>query len=68
MVWIEVDIDNERISMSSFLYELEEEDIQEIFNQLDDDQIIQFILKKEGESALKDVVKYLFEESVKNSG
>ena len=68
MVWIEVDIDNERISMSSFLYELEEEDVQEIFNQLNDDQIIQFILKKEGESALKDVIKYLFEESVKNSG
>ena len=68
MVWVEVDIDNERISMSSFLYELEEEDVQEIFNQLNDDQIIQFILKKEGESALKDVIKYLFEESVKNSG
>ena len=68
MVWIEVDIDNERISMSSFLYELEEADVQEIFNQLDDDQIIKFIMGKEGESALKDVVKYLFEESAKNSG
>ena len=68
MVWIEVDIDNERISTSSFLYELEEEDVQEIFDQLDDDQIIKFIMRKKGESALKDVVKYLFEESVKNSG
>ena len=68
MVWVEIDVGNERISTSSFLYELEEEDIQEIFNQLDDDRIIQFILKKEGESALKDMIKYLSEESVKNSG
>ena len=65
MVWIEVVLGNERISTDSFLYELEEEDVQEIFNQLDDDQIVKFILKKDGESWLKDIIRYLLEGEIR---
>jgi len=65
MVWIEVVLGNERISADSFLYELEEEDIQEIFNQLNDDQIVNFILKKDGESWLKDIIRYLLEGEIR---
>ena len=65
MVWVEVDIDNERISVNSFLYELEEEDVQEIFNQLDDDQIVKFIMRKEGESWLKDIIRYFLEGEIR---
>ena len=59
MVEIEVYVGSEGIPADSFLYELDEKDIQNIFDQLTDEEILKLITNKKSESKLKDIAKRL---------
>ena len=70
MIELEVYVGSEEIPSDSFLYELDENDLQNIFNQLTDLEILRFIANKKDESKLKNIAKQFLRKmkSGKNSG
>jgi len=68
MIELQIYLGNEKILSDSFLYELDERDLQSIFDQLTDEEILKLIINKKGESKLRNIAKQLLRRVQVNSG